>query len=234
MMAEKTLADRALALVRSDILAGRLAPEARLKLGELQKRYGLGLSPLREGLMRLAAEGHVVAEGQKGFRVAPVSAEDLADLTRARMEIETLALASAIKHGGAEWEAGIVAAFHLLSRAPLPRDSAQKDVANEWEARHRAFHLALVAACGSQWIKRMQAQLMDHSERYRRVRLFHSVPRRQLARNVDAEHRAIMDAALPRDATKACRLLREHLKRTADVVASFWEGPRAAGRRTKN
>jgi hypothetical protein len=39
---------------------------------------------------------------------------------------------------------------------------------------------------------------------------------------------------LARDRQKACRLLREHLKRTADVVASYWEGPRAAGRRTKN
>jgi DNA-binding GntR family transcriptional regulator len=233
-MTEKTLADRALSLVRGDILAGRLPPEARLKLGELQKRYGLGLSPLREGLMRLAAEGHVVAEGQKGFRVAPVSAEDLADLTRARMDIETLALTSSIERGGADWEAGLVAALHLLSRAPLPRSTSERAQASEWEARHRDFHLALVAACGSQWIKRMQAQLMDHSERYRRVRLFHSVPRRQLARNVEAEHRAIVEAALARDAAKACRLLREHLKRTADVVASYWEKPGAATRRTKN
>lgn len=228
---EKTLADRALTLLRDDVLAGRLAPDSRLKLEPLQERYDLGISPLREALMRLSVEGHVVAEGQKGFRVAPISLEDLNDLTRARKDIETLALTSAMERGGADWEAGIVAAFHLLSRTPLPRNAAQREVASDWEARHRAFHLALVGACGSQWIMRMQSQLMDHSERYRRVRLFHSAPPRQLARNVEAEHREIMAAVLSRDAARATRLLREHIGRTADAVASFWEGPRRVAAR---
>ena len=55
--AEKTLAERALRLLREDILAGRLAPDARLKVAALQARYGLGISPLREALLRLSSEG---------------------------------------------------------------------------------------------------------------------------------------------------------------------------------
>lgn len=222
---EKTLADRALTLLREDILAGRLAPDARLKVNELQQRYDLGISPLREALMRLSVEGHVVAEGQKGFRVAPISLEDLADLTRARKEIEQIALADSMGRGGPDWEAAVMAAFHLLSRTPLPR-SDDEAAARTWEARHRAFHHALVSACASQWILRMHAQLVEHSERYRRVRLFHSALPRQLARDVDAEHRAILDAVLSRDTKRATRLVCEHIDRTAEAVASYWKQPR--------
>ena len=38
----------------------------------LQKRYGIGLSPLREALLLLLSEGLLVAEGQRGFMVAPM------------------------------------------------------------------------------------------------------------------------------------------------------------------
>ena len=222
---EKTLADRALGLLREDILAGRLAPDARLKLNELQERYDLGISPLREALMRLSVEGHVVAEGQKGFRVAPISLADLADLTRARKDIEQVALAAAIERGGPDWEAAVMAAYHLLSRTPLPRNTGEQEAASTWEARHRAFHHALVSACGSQWILRMHSQLVDHSERYRRVRLFHSALPRQLARDVQAEHKAILDAVLSRDARRATKLVCEHIDRTAEAVAGYWKQP---------
>ena len=141
--AEKTLAERALRLLREDILAGRLAPDARLKVAALQARYGLGISPLREALLRLSSEGLVVAEGQRGFAVAAVSLAELEDLTRARICLETSILAEAIKHGDAEWEAGMVAAYHRLSRTPQPGDPRDREATALWEQRHRAFHDAI-------------------------------------------------------------------------------------------
>jgi DNA-binding GntR family transcriptional regulator len=218
----RTLADRAYAALREDILAGRLAPASRLKLADLQARYGLGISPLREALMRLAAEGLLRAEGQRGFTVAAVSLEELRDLTATRTRLETGALRDAIARGDEEWEAGVVASFHRLSRTPLPVAAVASEAANLWESRHRAFHHALVAACGSPWTLRLVGQLADQTERYRRARLLAVRPRAALARDVDAEHRKIMDAALARDADGAVRLLAAHLTRTADFVASLW------------
>ena len=227
----RTLADRAFAALREDVLAGRLAPASRLKLAGLQAAYGLGISPLREALMRLAAEGLLIAEGQRGFSVAGVSLEELRDLTATRQRLEAAALRDAIAHGDEEWEAGIVASFHRLSRTPLPADASAAEAAGLWEQRHRAFHHALVAACGSPWTLRLVGQLVDQTERYRRARLLGARPRAALARDVDAEHRAILDAALARDPERAGRLLAAHLGRTAELVAHLWTAkPASRGR----
>ena len=220
---DKTLADRALRLLRDDILAARLAPDTRLRIAELQKRYDLGISPLREALLRLISEGFVVAEGQRGFAVASVSLAELKDLTRARIRIEGVLLSEAIALGDAEWETGIVAAFHRLSRTPLPEDLHDVQATAQWEACHRAFHDALVAGCGSAWLLRMYAQLGEHSERYRRIRLFHSVAPAQMIRNVNDEHQSLMQAMLERDAPRAIALVQSHLTNTANAVASFWQ-----------
>lgn len=216
---EKTRAELAYKLISKDLLAGRFEPSARLRLNELKLRYDLGLSPLREALLRLASEGLVIAEGQRGFAVAPVSLSELTDLTRTRQQIEALALSEAIAQGDADWEADILSAFHRLSRAPLPSSADDLDTAMNWEQRHRAFHDALVAACDSPWLLRFHSQLLDHSERYRRLRMFN--PPQTMTdptRNRDAEHREIMDAVLERNATKACELMRAHLQRTAEAA----------------
>jgi GntR family transcriptional regulator, carbon starvation induced regulator len=221
---EKTLADQAYKAMREDLLGGRLQPGSRLRLGEIQLRYGLGMSPVREALMRLASEGLVAADGQRGFSVASVSLDELHDVTRTRERIEAMAIGDAIAHGDGEWEVNMIAAFHRLTRAPLPKSTEEVDVANNWEALHRDFHRALVAACGSPWLLRLHTQLVEHSERYRRVRLFHVTPSSVLMRDVEKEHEAIMKAALARDANKACTLMEKHLRRTEKMVVAQW-GP---------
>jgi len=56
-IAEPTLTASALSRIRSDIIACRLMPDERLRFEALRERYGMGVSPLREALMRLEAEG---------------------------------------------------------------------------------------------------------------------------------------------------------------------------------
>lgn len=219
---EKTLADQAFYKVREDLLSGLLPPRTKLKLSELQLRYGLGVSPLREALMRLAAEGLVVAEGQRGFTVASMSLEELQDLTRTRERVEAMALADAMAQGDADWEAEILASYHRLVRAPLPQDGDAPESIKQWEDKHRAFHRALVAACGSPWLLRFHLQLVEHSERYRRVRLLHSAPSVPLAHNVEKEHEDIMQAVLARDLERANLLMAAHLRRTAESVQAYW------------
>ncbi len=216
---EKTRAELAYKLISKDLLAGRFEPSSRLRLNELKLRYDLGLSPLREALLRLASEGLVVAEGQRGFAVAPVSAVELIDLTRTRQQIEAIALSAAIAQGNEEWEANILSAFHRLSRTPLPDSMDDFDAVMNWESRHRAFHDALVAACDSPWLLRFHSQLLDHSERYRRLRMISPPPAAaNPSRDRDTEHREIMEAVLERNAPKACELMNRHLQRTADAA----------------
>lgn len=220
-----TLAELAYLRLRRDILGGILAPGAPLRPAELGRRYALGLSPLREALMRLGVEGLVTAEGQKGFKVAAASRAELRDLFIARRHMETLCLAEAIAHGDAAWEAAIVASFHLLALTPLPRHGGETEAVDLWEVRHKAFHDSLVAACPSAWLRQFHRQTFDLGERYRRLRMFRGPAAVPAPAAVAAEHRAIMDATLARDAGTACRLMADHVTRTEQAAEGLWADP---------
>jgi DNA-binding GntR family transcriptional regulator len=203
--------------LRAELLACRILPGERLVTRELCERFSVSLGAIREALSRLTSEGLIVSEPQRGFRAAPISAADLTDLTLARVELETLCLRRAIAHGDIAWETRLVAAAHHLSRTP-PRAPEDPDRSNEaWTEAHAAFHSALVAGCGSQWLLHLHSLLYMQSERYRRL----SVPFETGKRNVREEHRSILEATLARDADKAVRLLAEHLEETTRVLLSF-------------
>lgn len=213
-IAQETLSDRAHAMLRGDIVSGRLAPETRLRIAQLSESYGIGASPLREALSKLSSEFLVIFEAQRGFSVAPVSADELRDISRVRCDLESDALHRAIMAGGDAWEAGIVAAFYALGKADKRRREDPQAASADWEEKNRAFHEALVAACDSPWLKRLRGLIYYQHERYRRISLTHPDP----ARDVQAEHEAIMEAALARHAPEAIRLSKDHIDRTTQSV----------------
>lgn len=214
-----TLSLQVLDRIKADILGGRLKPDAKLRINAMRQRYGIGTSPLREALSRLAAHGLVSFEGQRGFRVAPVSRADLEDITLTRQMIEPMALRLAIENGDDAWEAGLITAFHLFKRQNergLPRDDAALAA---WENRHRAFHAALVAACPLPSLKAFFAQLYDKAERYRRLLLSYDFR----PEDVIEEHRSLMQAVLDRRVEEACESLINHIALTADIVSGELE-----------
>jgi DNA-binding GntR family transcriptional regulator len=225
----QTQAERAYRRLRAEILHGDFMPGERLSAAALQDRFALGLTPIREALMRLSSENLVEAETNRGARVPEASLAGFADLMATRRLIERACLGAAIRLGDAAWEAEIVAAMHLLSRARLPASAADRAAAAAWEAAHRRFHAALVAACGSPWLLRFWHMLADHSERYRKLRLLRHREAGADVRDVNAEHRAIMEAALTRDADRATALMDAHLTATEHSVARLLAAPPAAG-----
>ena len=88
----ETVGDEGYRRIRSDIIFGRLQPDQKLRLEALKERYGVSISTLREILSRLSSEGFVVAEGRRGFEVAPVSATDLRELAELRVLLESHAI----------------------------------------------------------------------------------------------------------------------------------------------
>jgi GntR family carbon starvation induced transcriptional regulator len=210
----QTLSEGVYQELRADILACRLRPGVKLQINVLAQDRELSLSGVREALSRLSAEGLVIAEPQRGFRVSPVSLEDLTDLTMTRVDIENLCLARSIEHGGVEWETAIVAAMHRLSRTPYWATGDDRRLSEEWAAAHNAFHEALVSASGSAHLARIRSSLYQQSERYRRL----SVPVLATKRDVEAEHRAISEAALRRRTARARELMKEHLILTMNII----------------
>jgi DNA-binding GntR family transcriptional regulator len=208
------LTQSAYELLRADILSCRLPPGSKLKIQELCTRYTVGLGAIREALSRLTSEGLVIAEPQRGFKAAPISPEDLTDLTKVRIEIDSLCLRKAIENGDVAWESRLVAAFHRLSRTPERAAGDPTRSSEEWAEAHAGFHTALVEGCDSPWLMRLHNQLYDQSERYRRL----SVSVAPKKRNIGDEHQKMLDAVLARDADRVVKLLARHLGATTAIL----------------
>ena len=208
-----TLATQMHHRLREALLAGRLAPGARLKVQALAAEYGVGATPVREALSTLSAEGLVVRLEQRGFRAAQVSLEEFEELLRTRVWTEGLALREAIRAGDLAWEEQLVVAHHRLARTPRldPLDRV-------WEAQHVLFHQSLVAACPSRPLLEFLGQLRDRAGRYR------AISRAYPGRHVSAEHEAIANATLARDEGRAVALLEDHYRRTGDYLRNALGG----------
>ncbi len=215
----KTLIEYAYQNLRRDIVRGILQPGSKLRIEQLRARYQVGSSTLREALTLLLSDALVTAEGQRGFKVSPVSMDDFRDITRLRKMMETLALRESIENGDDNWEAGVVAAFHRLSLVEERLEREADEVAESWEERNRAFHEALIAGCASKWLHHFRGILYQQSERYRRFCLV----ARDTGRNVHAEHKGIMEAVLARNADLACALTEEHIDRTLSEIIRLTE-----------
>jgi len=211
---QRTLMSSVYDRLRRDLLDGQLKPGMRLRFEDLKAWYGIGLSPLREALNRLAAEKLVELEEHKGFRVAPISKADLLDILFMRKEVESMGIRLAIEKGDDKWEAGVVAAIHELNK----RDSLTPEgrIDPEWEIRHRAFHYSLVSACGSKQLLQIRDLLFDHADRYRR--LSHHYPKE--ARDHALEHNDIAKAVIARDPEAAAYLIKKHFNRTVEILLS--------------
>ncbi len=201
------LVEQAFSRLRKDVLTGALVPGSKLKIDELQGVYGFSSSPLREALSRLSQEGLVRTDERRGFRVAPISADDMADITRMRLMLDVHALADALACGDDAWEAAIVTTFYRLEKVESRLGEAPTVLDEEWSALHRDFHMSLIAACPSERQRAWSASLFDQAERYRRYSSSHRTgPRRKTN-----EHKRIMEAILRRDELLATTLLREHI-----------------------
>jgi GntR family carbon starvation induced transcriptional regulator len=211
-----TLVAKAAALLQRDILSGELPPDSRLLIQDLADRYSIGATPLREALSRLVSTGLVSSIGQRGFRVAPLGREDLEDITRLRVLIETEALRLSMRDGDDVWEAGIVSSLYRLR--VFTERNADQFYEDDWgsEDLHKSFHTALIAACGSTRMLGMHSALYDQAYRYRKLMM----KRHQGPAVFVKLHTDLADLALARDVEQACQRLSDHLYLTLQYVYS--------------
>jgi DNA-binding GntR family transcriptional regulator len=209
--------ERAYARLREDILAGELLPLSKLHISNLRQRYETSVGPIREALSRLSGEGLVNKRGQRGHWVAPVSLEEMRDVTRLRVMLETDALRESIRGGDLEWEAQIVGAMHRLKSVHSASWPDPKALARAVEKENRDFHMALISRCPSRWQLRFISTLYDQTARYRRL----SVLRQPEQVDPKQEgHRQIMEAALARDADAACDSLTVHIEAATESITN--------------
>lgn len=224
-----SISEFALRRLRADILSTELKPGMKLPFYLLTKVYGVGVSPLRDALARLSGDGLVVLHSQKGYWVAPVSVEDLRDVSETRRRIELMALDLALDRGDDAWRVRVRAAFDEFCTVKQ-RVGDETPITEDWEWRHRALHLALLSACGSPTLLRFCEQVHDRFHRYRRLAL----PTRSFMGALADDHNDVMNAALGGDKARAIALLDRHITSSNALVAENYkfDVPRPMRRRS--
>ncbi|GAA3801539.1 GntR family transcriptional regulator [Streptomyces phyllanthi] len=204
--------------IRRNLLRGSFPAGHRFKLSALCAELGVSVSVAREALTRLAEQGLVALEPNKGFSVPTFTDAEIDDVAFVRKEVESLAVRRSIEKGGIEWEAHVVAAHHQLSVTPNAALDEDPEANELWTSAHRAFHEACAAACGSPRLLAFRTQLYDQSEVIRQMAKL----RRGKQRDVAGEHAEIAEAVVARQADRAVQLLHAHIERTRRSCLDAW------------
>lgn len=207
----RTLIEHAADLLREDILEGRLLPSQKLRVEHLKDNYHVSASTLREALARLVSDHLILAEGQRGYTVAPMSLSELEDLTRLRVYIETAALRDAIRNADGPWRRHLQHCFEALTAFERPQLPSRTP---EWEQANAHFHEALLQGGATPWTQRVIRNLSTHIERYRRV----AVRLAGANRDIHQEHALIYQSALDGQTARASLALEAHIRATSDVL----------------
>lgn len=207
----RTLTEQTYATLRNDIIEGHLAPGSKLRIEHLRTQYEVGAGTLREALTRLVSDALVTAEGQRGFRVAPIALEELEDITALRVHIEIDALRQSIRYGDDHWREQLVQSYEALSAEERPIAAERRRM---WEWLNLRFHEALLSGHASPWTLKVLRLLSRHSERYRSYAL--RIP--NATRDVHGEHEEIFQSALAGKEARAALALEAHIRATPDLL----------------
>lgn len=125
--------------LRRQILSGRLARGSWLRQDELARRFGASITPVREALSQLEAEGLVVAEPHRGVRVAGVDLDQVTATYVVRRLTESYAMRRATPRLSRR---DLARARDLLAAGDAEREAAAV------RDRNREFHFLLYGRCG--------------------------------------------------------------------------------------
>jgi DNA-binding GntR family transcriptional regulator len=202
--------DWAIECIRRAILFGDAVPGERLVSSTWSARLGISQTPLREAFQRLAAEGFVDYDPQRGARVAPLTQRDAVEIYEVRIVLEPRAVSESVEAATDAWRAELREAFERIDAVYASGDELQSGAVEA----HREFHRVVRACCPSAWLLRITAMLADQSTRMQ----FASLSARGGNRQARAEHRDIYEAAQAGDARAAGALCGAHLQRTLDAL----------------
>ena len=192
-------------LIKKDIIFGKLEPSSKLKLDTLKNIYNASLSTIRETLNRLASEGFVVAEEQRGFFVNSFSRNDLIEIANLRVLLECHAIKLSIGRGDTDWEGNLVASYHKLHLLEKKMEKDNAKFKEEWKKYDWEFHLALISNCGSENLLTLHSILYDKYIRYQMAVITYR------GKDAEEEHKKIFEAALNRDPATASNILETHI-----------------------
>jgi len=192
--------ERAYLLIRDQIVTLRLAPGSVIEEARLREELGLGRTPIREALQRLAHENLVTFIPHRGTFVSDINLTDLHRLTEVRTEMEGYAARLAAERATARDRAQMEALMAELSTID------EADVQNLMRLDQR-IHRLVYQATRNVFLQTMLEESFNLSLRI----WFLGLDRGVRLKEAVEEHRQLLDAIVSRDARKAEAVMRQHI-----------------------
>jgi DNA-binding GntR family transcriptional regulator len=159
----ETMVDGITERLRQAIISGIIRPGERIRVADLERKFGVSHIPIREALRRLQSEGFVEISPRRTTIAAGVDLADLANIYDLRRIIEVeigRRAVSRMTKGDVEAVRRALVNFQAVANDPSS--------AEFWE-RHRDFHWALLAPAANPTVQRVLDHLWQSSERYVRL-----------------------------------------------------------------
>lgn len=204
--------DRAYAYVKDAVLTGALPGGELISEGEVAETLGMSRTPVREGFLKLEAEGLLRLYPQRGALVVPVSPAEVRAVMEARLVLEQFAVEKVIGQGPEASTALAGALDDLLGRQ---REHGEFARMAEFLDADRLFHTAMLDAAGNSFLGDLYRSLRD-----RQVRMIGESAVRDPRRvaTIMAEHASIAAAVRAGDAAVALEAVRVHLTGTVSAL----------------
>ena len=196
--------------IREKILSGTYAPGSALLQDAIAAEFGTSKIPVREALVQLRSEGLLDIHAHRGFQVRPVSAREVDEVFRLRLQIEPAAVAQGARAADAADRAAAQDALAALNKA-----LASSELNNSGDL-NASFHLALAVPRLYPVTHDVLYRLHTLAQRYVRLHLQDA----GRTRRANKEHTALYNAWAARRGKEAERLARAHLDETRAELAA--------------
>ena len=204
------LTERAYERIRRDIISCAITPGSEISEAQLCTQYKLGKAGVRVALTRLSHDGLVRAIPRRGYRVVPVTLQDIQDVFELRLMLEPAA---------ARMAAGKVNTQQLRTYDEVCRSGYQpgdaKSTSRFLEA-NKAFHVAIAQATGNARLSAAIEQLLDEMTRL----LYLGLGLRKGSQETLHEHKSLVKALARGDGETAERICREQIEASRQMVLS--------------
>jgi len=205
----QSLRDQAGRALRAQVIAGAMRPDVYYAIGQIAERLQISVTPVREALLDMAADGLVEMVPNRGFRVRQLTERDLDEIVELRLLLEPPAVRRVT-------ERRLVDDFGALRSMAASIESAARE--GDWVVfldTDRDMHMKLLGYLGNGRLTEVVGKLRDQTRLYGldRVAGTHEF----LAST--HEHIALLDAVEAGDAREAENLTARHLSHARGIWA---------------
>lgn len=205
---DQSLTGRAYEIVKAEIITCALAPGAQVAQRQLAERHGVGLTPMREALQRLAQEGFLQPIPRFGYIVSPIAVSDVHEIFELRSILESAAARLAATKGLEEQLARIAEAARFTY---VYRD---RQSYSDFLAFNAGYHRSIALAAGNQRLADQISRVLDEL-----TRVFHlGLDLKDSAEEMRDEHVALARALCERDPDRAQRIVESQIARSQQRV----------------